>query len=80
MYARERGSLRLWRVTGGTLLPWMTLVALWRWFLNGSVTSAVCLKQADRIPGINPGFFNKNYIFNVVLRAYTWMREIRLTT
>ena len=37
MYARERGSLRLWRVTGGTLLPWMTLVALWRWFLNGSV-------------------------------------------
>ena len=24
MCARERGSLRLWRVTGGTLLPWMT--------------------------------------------------------
>ena len=51
MCARERGSLRLWRVTGGTLLPWMTLVALWRWFLNGSVTSAVCLKRADRITG-----------------------------
>jgi hypothetical protein len=59
MYARERGSLRLWRVTGGTLLPWMTLVALWRWFLNGSVTSAVCLKRADRIPGFcpRPNFF-----------------------
>ena len=59
MCARERGSLRLWRVTGGTLLPWMTLVALWRWFLNGSVTSAGCLKQADRIPGFcpRPNFF-----------------------
>ena len=59
MCARERGSLRLWRVTGGTLLPWMTLVALWRWFLNGSVTSAVCFKQAVRIPGFcpRPNFF-----------------------
>ena len=47
MCARERGSLRLWRVTGGTLLPWMTLVALWRWFLNGSVTSAVADQEDE---------------------------------
>ena len=41
--------MRLWRVMGGTLLPSLTLVALWRWFLRSVVYVSAALAVAPTL-------------------------------